>query len=130
MEMEIVLAGGDRVEARFRGRSVMTEQDGSAPAPFELFLASIGTCAGFYVARFCQQRSIPTEGIRIRQRTIRPDGSPLIRSIEIEVELPDSFPERYRAAVLRAAEACTVKKHLAEPPEITVRPAAALVAAG
>lgn len=121
MEMEIVLAGGDRVDARFDGLTVSTDQDGTAPAPFDLFLASIATCAGIYVARFCAQRGIAIDGVRLVQRATRDPQSRMIRRIEIDVELPEDFPDQYRAAVVRAAEQCAVKKHLADPPSIDVR---------
>jgi len=121
MQMEIVLTDGDRVDARYRDLAIRTAQDGSAPAPFELFLASIGTCAGIYVSRFCRQRGIPPSGVRIVQRAFPDPASRMVARIELDIELPEAFPERYRDAVVRAAELCAVKKHLARPPEIEVR---------
>ena len=120
MDMDIVLGRDDRVDARFRGRTVVTDQDGAAPAPMDLFLASIGTCAGLYISRFCRGRGIATEGLRLHQHASRNPDTGLIERIELELTLPADFPEKYRAAVLRAAELCTVKKHLAAPPGITV----------
>jgi len=99
---------------------ITTNQDGSAPTPFGLFLASIGTCAGIYVASFCQQRGIPTDNIRIKQRM---DVNPLTRMIdhvELDIQLPPDFPEQYKAAVIRSAELCAVKKHLEKPPTFDV----------
>jgi ribosomal protein S12 methylthiotransferase accessory factor len=126
MELEIVLPGGDRVDARAAGRVIATDQDGPAPSPFELFLASIGTCAGSYVSRFCRKRNIPTEGIRILQHMRLGTDGKHIERIELEVELPPDFPARYRQAVIRAADQCTVKDHLERPPviEIALSPAA------
>jgi putative redox protein len=121
MEMEIVVKDGDRVEAIGKRGTIATDQDGSAPRPFDMFLASIGTCAGFYVAKFCRQRNIPTDDIRICQRMTVDPSTKLIRQIDLDVELPDDFPEKYRAAVVRAAESCSVKKHLATPPAIEVK---------
>lgn len=121
MEMTIRLAGGGRVDAFYRDQSIATAQDGSAPAPFELFLASIGTCAGLYVARFCEERSIPPEGVTIRQNVVWNAASRRVDRIEIDIVLPDGFPERYRDAVVRAARTCAVKQALESPPEITVR---------
>lgn len=121
MDLDIVLTDTDRVEARAGDRVIVTDQNGEAPAPFDLFLASVGTCAGFYVGRFCHRREISTADIRIRQRAIRDPGTGLVERIEIEVSLPDAFPEKYRGAVLRAAEQCSVKKHLARPPTVSVR---------
>ena len=74
MEMIIDFPGGARVDAHFGPYTVMTDQPsmgmpGSAPTPFAVFLASLGTCAGIYVLGFCKQRGLPTEGIRIVQRS-------------------------------------------------------------
>lgn len=121
MEMMITVPHGDRVEARFGGITVVTDQDGSAPSPFDLFLASIGTCAGIYVARFCRQRGIGTEGLRIRQRIETNETTRLVERIALDVELPPGFPATHVEAALRAAALCTVKKHLEKPPRIDVR---------
>lgn len=120
MDMDIVLHDNDRVEAVIDGRVIATDQDGSAPQPFELFLASLGTCSGFYVARFCRKRGIPTEGVRIRQRSERDPETKMVRRIDIEIDLPPDFPESYREAVVRSANLCAVKKHLHEPPQVEV----------
>ena len=121
MEMTIEFPGGDRVDARYGGMTVVTNQDGSAPAPFDLFLASIGTCAGFYASRFCRQRGIPTEGMKITQRATVDPATHLIDRIDLSIELPPGFPEQYRDAIVRSAQLCAVKKHLENPPEIQVR---------
>ena len=123
MEMTIEFPGGDRVDARYDGLTVVTNQDGSAPAPFDLFLASIGTCAGFYASRFCRQRGIPTEGMKITQRATVDPATRLIDRIDLSIELPPGFPEQYRDAIVRSAQLCAVKKHLETPPRIEVRTA-------
>jgi len=120
MPMEISFAEGDRVVAHYKGHAIVTDQDGSLPAPFDLFLASIGTCTGYYVSRFCRERGIPVDGIRLEQRRVLDPARRMIERIELEIRLPEGFPERYRAAVVRAANLCSVKKHLEEPPEIHV----------
>lgn len=120
MEMTITMPGDGRVDASWRDLSLTTEQDGSAPAPFELFLASIGTCVGIYVARFCQHRGIPTEGIRILQRHVVDRESGHVDRIVLDVALPPEFPEKYREAVIRTAMRCKVKEHLAAPPVVEV----------
>jgi len=121
MEMEIVFPGGARVDAiTADGMRITTNQDGSAPAPFGLFLASLGTCAGIYVLSFCRQRGLPTEGMRIVQRM---DFNPLthmVDRVELDIQLPPDFPERYKEAVVRSAELCAVKKHLENPPVFDV----------
>ena len=120
MVFDIALHDDDRVDARFDGLEVVTRQDGTGPAPFDLFLASIGTCSGYYVGQFCRRRGIGTAGIRIRQTATRDERSGMVVRIDVDVELPPEFPAKYRAAVVRAAETCSVKKHLAAPPEIRI----------
>ena len=125
--MIITFPGGKRVDAEYKGFTVQTDQpataggEGSAPAPFDLFLASIGTCAGIYVLSFCQERQIPIEGARLVQRTERDPETRLIGRIAIDIELPPGFPEKYREAVKSAAELCTVKKHIARPPAFDIQ---------
>lgn len=122
LEMTILFPqNGDRVDAQWGGTTIVTNQDGSAPAPFELFLASIGTCAGYYVYRFCRQRNLPVEGLKVRQRARIDPETNLVERVELNVELPPGFPERYRDAVIRSARSCAVKKHLERPPEVDVR---------
>lgn len=124
--MEMTFPGGVAVEAHFEGATIRTDQPvrhgggGTAPAPFELFLASIGTCAGFYALRFCQERQIPTDGMSVSMAWERNPETKLISNIKIQISLPPGFPEKYRTAVVRAADQCTVKKHLLEAPAIEV----------
>jgi putative redox protein len=119
MTITIAFPGGKRVDADLGGHVVHTDQpvagggEDSAPAPFDLFLASLATCAGIYVLGFCQARGIPMDGITLVQH-----ASP--EAIALELTLPPSFPERYRDAIVRAAEGCKVKKLIAHPPAITV----------
>ena len=120
MEMEIVFPGGARVDAIAGDMVITTNQDGSAPTPFGLFLASIGTCAGIYVLSFCQQRGLPTGNLRIIQRMSTNPLTHLIDHIELDIQLPPDFPEKYREAVIRAASQCAVKKHLENPPVFDV----------
>lgn len=120
MEMEIVFPGGARVDALSGNMVITTNQDGSAPAPFGLFLASIGTCAGIYVLSFCQQRGIPTDNIRIVQRLSTNPFSRMVDNVELDIQVPPDFPEKYKDAVIRAADQCAVKKHLENPPQFNV----------
>src|SRR5512137_482831 len=123
MEMEITFPGGARVDANFNGLTVMTAQPlqgggaATAPTPFATFLASIGTCAGIYVLGFCQQRGLPTEGIRILQRMHSNPFSGMVEKIDLEIQIPSSFPEKYRPSLIRSAELCAVKKHFENPPQ-------------
>jgi ribosomal protein S12 methylthiotransferase accessory factor len=121
MTMIIDFPGGARVDAHFGPFTIATDQPpvASAPPPFALFLASIGTCAGIYVLSFCQRRGIDTDGIRIVQRA-HSSADGMVESIDLEVQLPPEFPERYREAVIRAAEQCAVARHLERPPAIEV----------
>lgn len=120
MEMQIVFPGGARVDAVSNGMVIPTDQNGSAPAPFSLFLASIGTCAGIYVLSFCQQRGLPTDDIQIIQRMNFNPMTRMIDEVELDIQLPPDFPEQYRDAVIRSAELCAVKKHLEKPPTFNV----------
>ncbi len=116
MEMMIDFPGGARVDAHFGPFTVQTDQNGAVPAPFALFLSSIGTCAGIYVLGFCQQRGLPTEGIKILQRVHSNRLTGMVDSIDLEIQVPPTFPEKYYDALIRSAELCAVKRHLENPP--------------
>lgn len=124
MEMIIDFPGGSRVDAHFGPHTVFTDQPpvASAPTPFAVFLASIGTCAGIYVLGFCRQRNLPTEGIRIVQR-IHGGLNGMVDKIDLEIQVPADFPEKYRPSLIHTAELCAVKKHLENPPvfEVTTK---------
>ena len=121
MQMQIEFPGGNRVDARVGDLVIHTDQDGSAPPPFTLFLASIGTCAGIFVLSFCKHRGLSTDGIRILQRTRTNHETHMVETIEIDIEVPPDFPEKYHKALIRAADQCAVKRHLTDPPEFAVR---------
>ncbi len=129
-EMEVILSDGLKVDVRFGDFLVKTDQpvfaggDGSAPEPYALFLASLAACAGIYVKVFCQRRKIPEEGIRIRQQMHYDEATRRLSRVELILELPPEFPEKYRDAVARAAAQCAVKKTMDNPPEfqVTTRP--------
>jgi ribosomal protein S12 methylthiotransferase accessory factor len=93
----------------------------SAPTPFDLFLSSIGTCAGIYVLGFCQQRGLPAEGIQIVQHIHHEPGTGMIDEVDLDIIVPASFPEKYRNSLIRSAELCKVKKHLEKPPKFNIR---------
>jgi putative redox protein len=126
MDMKIYFPGGKRVNAEYNGFVHQTDQpqasggSNSAPSPFELFLVSLGTCAGFYVLSFCQQRGIDAGEVELRQSMESDPKTHMIAAVHIEIILPAAFPEKYRAAVAQAAQACTVKKHLENPPRFHV----------
>ncbi|KPJ51700.1 hypothetical protein AMJ39_09440, partial [candidate division TA06 bacterium DG_24] len=125
-DMQIVFPGGKRVDAIYKGFTIKTDQakhaggDGSAPAPFDLFLVSIGACAGIYVLVFCQQRNLPTENMKLILRTELNAETRMIGKITIEIQVPPEFPDKYKEAVIRSAEFCAVTKHMYDPPQIMV----------
>ena len=130
MEMIIDFPGGDRVDAHFGDFTVRTDQapigggEGSAPAPFSVFLASLATCAGIYVLGFCRKRDLPVDGIKIVQRASRRDGGKgLLDKIELEIQVPSSFPEKYYSALVRSADQCLVKRVIVDPPEFEIHTA-------
>jgi putative redox protein len=122
MEMTIDFPGGARVDAHFDQFTVKTDQPpaASAPSPFSTFLASLGTCAGIYVLGFCQQRGLPTEGIRIIQRMHTDRMTGMLSKIEMEIQAPPSFPEKYLPALVRSADQCLVKKTMENPPKFEI----------
>ena len=125
MDIHVHLREGKRVDAEVDGFTIVTDQpvsnggQGVAPDPFTLFLASIGTCAGFYVSAYCRARNIPTEGIALRQRVDK-DASGPVTHIGLEIGVPPDFPAAQREGLLRAAASCKVKKLLAAPPPVEI----------
>ena len=122
MEMLIDFPGGSRVDAHFGQYTVATDQPpaASAPTPFAIFLSSIGTCAGIYVLGFCRQRGLSAEGIRIIERVHSNRMTGMVDKIDLEIQVPPSFPEKYYDALVRSADQCAVKKHLETPPQFNV----------
>ena len=126
-DMIVTFGGGKKVNADYKGFTIQTDQpsyaggEGSAPEPFSLFLASIGTCAGIFVLSFCQSREIPTDNIRIVQSHFPNESGRGIGKIELSIELPPDFPAKYKEAVISAVNLCAVKKHIQEPPEFVVK---------
>ncbi len=120
--MLIDFPGGSRVDAHFGGFTVPTDQPpaASAPTPFAVFLSSIGTCAGIYVLGFCRQRGLPTDGLRIVERVHSNPMNGMVEKIDLEIQVPSSFPEKYRDSLIRTAELCAVKKHLEKPPRFEI----------
>jgi len=124
--MEITFEGGKVVTAHTHGHDIRTDQplenggSNTAPAPFDLYLASIGTCAGIYVKSFCDNRKIPTDKIKIIQKTEFSKETGLPVSLTIDIQLPADFPEKYKASVISVAELCKVKKSIVNPPEFKI----------
>lgn len=126
MEIKMSFHGNKKVNANFDGFSVATDQpkgaggDGTAPSPFDLFLASLGTCTGFFALSFCQKRGISMEGLELTQNAEWDDTKHLMTKISLHIKLPADFPEKYRDGLIKAVNLCTVKRHLHEPPEMEV----------
>ena len=127
MEMVISFPGGARVDAAgYDGLIIKTDQppsgggEGSAPTPFALFLASMGTCAGIYVLSFCQQRGIPTEDVHIRQSMEMDPMTHMVSQVNLDIDLPAGFPEKYKTALIKSAQLCAVKRHLENPPKFKI----------
>jgi len=135
-DIRVSFTGDRRVDADMGSRTIRTDQSvvhgggDTAPEPFDLFLASLATCAGYYVLSFCHTRGIPLEGVQLTQRHQLDEFTHRLIRVDIMLQLPPAFPERYRSAVLQAAAQCKVKRVLMSPPEVVVRvqPAAASVA--
>jgi ribosomal protein S12 methylthiotransferase accessory factor len=125
--MKVTFPGGKRVDAEYGGFTIRTDQsrpgggEGSAPPPFDLFLASIATCAGIYVKGFCDSRGIPTAGLGLDMHVETDPGSHRVGRLVLEIRLPADFPETHREAVIRAADLCAVKKHILNPPAFEIR---------
>jgi putative redox protein len=126
MQIDITFPGGKRVDAAFGPHLIKTDQtpdaggEGSAPSPYLLFLASLGTCAGIFVLGFCQSRGLPTEGLKLTQSVGWNPVTHQLDLVRIQIHLPAGFPEKYKDAVIRAADQCAVKRTFAAPPEFEI----------
>lgn len=125
-DIQITFPGGKRVDAHYDHFHIETDQppelggEAAAPAPYDLFLASLATCAGIFALGFCQARKLPTEGLALVQKHEVDPETHLVKSVRLELTLPPGFPAQYRPAILRAAANCKVKKSLAAPPAFEV----------
>ncbi len=121
--VEVSFPKGVQVQARIGEFDILTDQplsDGGAneaPAPYDFFLASIASCAGVYVLRFCQERNISIEGLGLGLDIERDPETKYLKKVKMEITAPQGFPDKYRKALVRAAEQCSVKKALSSPPE-------------
>ncbi len=127
MDIEVYFEEGAKVNARLGNHVIKTDQkvhgggEDSAPAPFDYFLVSLATCAGIYVKVFCNKRGIDPSEIRIIQKHRNDPETRKLIGIDLDIVLPDGFPEKYREAVIKAADQCAVKRLLKDPPAIEVR---------
>jgi ribosomal protein S12 methylthiotransferase accessory factor len=126
VEIVIDFPGGVKVDAHIGSHIIHTDQpvqgggEDSAPAPFTVFLSSIGTCAGIYALGFCRQRGLNTDGMKIVQRMHSDPATGMVSKIDLELLLPKDFPDKYRAAIINSVELCAVKKHMQQPPTFEI----------
>jgi len=129
-DLKVIFGANYKIDVDYKGFVVKTDQpvrdggDGTAPSPFDYFLVSLAACAGYYALAFCKERKIPVEGLGLTMTTERGEVSKMIDKIVIAVDLPAGFPEKYRSALAKAVDHCTVKAHILRPPqfEVLVRP--------
>ncbi|UTW04897.1 OsmC domain/YcaO domain-containing protein [Amphritea atlantica] len=126
MEIKVNFLDNLRLEAKFDDFTVTADQpirykgDGSAPSPFDYFLASSALCAAYFVKVYCNARDIPTDDIRLSQSNIVDPENRYNQIFQIRVELPESISEKDRTGILRSIERCTVKKVVQEGPEFKI----------
>jgi len=120
--LRVSFPGGMAIDAEYRGFTIRTDQDtahggaGAAPPPFDLFLASVATCAGYYALQFLRSRNLSTAGLGLSLEPLRDDASRRIGTLRLHVELPEEFPDKYRRALARSIDQCAVKRHIVDPP--------------
>ncbi|MFZ2288265.1 MAG: OsmC domain/YcaO domain-containing protein [Halopseudomonas yangmingensis] len=126
MEIKVNYLDNLRLEACFDDFKVISDQpvrykgDGSAPGPFDYFLASSAMCAAYFVKVYCNARNIPTENIRLAQNNIVDPENRYRQTFRIQVELPEDISERDRLGILRSIDRCTVKKVVQAGPEFVI----------
>jgi ribosomal protein S12 methylthiotransferase accessory factor len=126
MEIKVNFLNNLRLEAKFDDFTVVSDQpirykgDGSAPGPFDYFLASSALCAAYFVKVYCLARDIPTENIRLSQNNIIDPEDRYNQILQIQVELPDDISDKDRTGILRSIDRCTVKKVVQSGPEFKI----------
>ena len=126
MEIKVNFLDKLRLEAKFDDFTVVADQpirykgDGSAPGPFDYFLASSALCAAYFVKLYCVTRNIPTENIRLSQNNIVDPENRYQQIFKIQVELPEDISSKDRQGILRSIERCTVKKVVQAGPEFVI----------
>ena len=120
--MKVTFPGEKRVDAEYKGFLIKSDQpvyaggEGTAPAPFDLFLGSIATCVGYYVLAFCQNRDIPMDKASVRMHMHKSEGKKMIDKISLEIQLPPEFPDKYTKAIIKSVDKCAVKAHMVDAP--------------
>ena len=122
----VAFPGGKRVDVEIGEFMLQTDQskknggDGAAPEPFDLFLASLASCAGIYALNFCQARKISSDGIALKMHCQRDEKQKMITRATFQLTLPQGFPDKYQTGIVRAMELCTVKRHMQNAPEFAI----------
>lgn len=126
MKITIDLKENQKMEAHFEGLTVLCDQpvsnggEGSAPSPFDYFLASTALCAGYYVKAYCKTRNLSTEGIKIIQHNTKDADNKFKHSFDISVEVPETISEKDRDGLVRSIEGCAVKKAIQQMPDFKI----------
>lgn len=126
MEIKVNFLDNLRLEAKFDDYTLIADQpirykgDGSAPSPFDYFLASSAMCAAYFIKVYCVARDLSTDGIRLSQNNIVDPEDRYNQIFQIQVELPDTLSEKDRAGILRSIDRCTVKKVVQTGPEFKI----------
>ena len=124
--VEVSFPDGKKIDAKIGEFTINTDQaianggDESAPEPFQLFLASIATCAGIYALSFCQSRNIRPDGMALSMECEWDEDKKRYPKMSINLRLPEGFDEKYRKAVVLSMDLCSVKKHMMDPPEFEI----------
>ncbi|MCV2885158.1 OsmC family protein [Aestuariibacter sp. AA17] len=126
MKIEVSLSDGQKLEAKFGDFVVTSDQnktvggDESHPEPFDYFLVSLPLCAGFFARKFCEERGISTEGLKITQSHTSDEADKYKKHFVLDVALPPTFPEKYKKAIIAAVNTCSVKRVIQAQPEFEV----------
>ncbi|NBG86976.1 OsmC family protein [Isachenkonia alkalipeptolytica] len=124
--IEVGFPEGKKVSASMKGFTIDTDQPvaegggGEEPSPFDLFLSSIATCTGFYALRFCESKNINMQGMKLILDTEKNPETGMIGKMQLKLTLPEDFPEKYKKAIVRSMNLCSVKKHMMDPPEFNI----------
>jgi len=125
--IQVTFPGGVRADARYKGYMFSTDQPiydggtGTAPSPFDYFLGSLAACAGYFVVAFCVERKLPTDGLAVSMSWAHNPETHMISKIKIDITLPSGFPKKYKGAIVKAADQCTVKRHMLKSPAFEIQ---------
>jgi len=126
LELKVTLEGGKRVAAHIGDHLVMTDQPSrhgggdSAPAPYDLFMASIGTCAGFFIQSYCESKGLDSSGIEITLRAEKDPEGKQITGFVTTIHLPPEIPQKLHPVLKKVAQQCSVKKTIMVNPDFVV----------